>query len=296
MFFDLAAFADELSSSFTKEAVDVQQLYQNVMKAPHVHTAPDPKDILGSVREAFGAGPTAQTMPAYPQMRAVVEHRFAPLGRGIQQGRDLLGKLPTWAQPSAAHDLLGHLDTQVSAARAAPAEMRKHSPEMAGRIDLRSKKIDQLVSGAGALSAPTPLQSRANMAAVGAHELYERGVKARHVAPIASHLSPEVLLKEHNLLSRLTGHGADYTREGMRTMRNTTGEAEHMRNLLNNAFGERATQFLNEGEKVPKAMRHALRRKLTENPGMVAEAAPGFWSKARRAPALVSMMKRTGMM
>jgi hypothetical protein len=61
-----------------------------------------------------------------------------------------------------------------------------------------------------------------------------------------------------------------------------------------NTFGERATEFLNEGEKVPKAMRHALQRKLIEDPSILPAAAPGFVSAAKRLPSRIGLFRRTG--
>jgi len=108
----------------------------------------------------------------------------------------------------------------------------------------------------------------------GVHELFERGVNPKNVVPLYSHLAPEVLLKEHNALSKLTGPGADQARKSFRGARKNSGEAEHMRNLLVQEFGPRASQFLEEGQKVPKGMMKALRKKLRDNPGRLQDAVP----------------------
>jgi hypothetical protein len=113
---------------------------------------------------------------------------------------------------------------------------------------------------------------RALVAAAGSHELAERAVKSKDVTRYASHLSPDVLMKEHNLLSRLEGPGADYARKVMRNTRRISGEAEDMEALLVEAFGPRASQFIQEGEKVPSAMRKALLSELRKDPTLLNRA------------------------
>lgn len=116
---------------------------------------------------------------------------------------------------------------------------------------------------------------------VGSHELSERAVKAKDVNPLFSHIAPEVLMKEHNTLSRLTGPGADYARKTMRTARENTGEAKTMKNLVTRSYGERGAQFLQEGEKIPKAMRKDLNRKLKANPDLLKKSLSGPPLKAK---------------
>lgn len=121
--------------------------------------------------------------------------------------------------------------------------------------------------------ATDEINLRALIAAAGSHELAERAVKSKDVTRYASHLSPDVLMKEHNLLSRLEGPGADYTRKVMRGARKISGEAEDMEALLVEAFGPRASQFIQEGEKVPSAMRKALLSELRKDPALLDRAA-----------------------
>ena len=108
------------------------------------------------------------------------------------------------------------------------------------------------------------------------HEQFERAVKP-HLSTkrFYTHGNPEVLIKEHNMLSRLRGRGAKQVRAEHRALRRQPWdpedvefgmvpgrtEEEGLRNLFVQQFGPRAAQFLREGRKVPKAMR----KRVAEN-------------------------------
>jgi len=146
---------------------------------------------------------------------------------------------------------------------------------------------------------PMPSPAGVNaMAGVGAaHEIAERRVKPQNiVSGYHSHLSPDVLVQEHNTLSRLTGEGAEEARSVLRKVRTMTGEQQQLRNMFTTAFNDpRAANFLAEGEKVPKAMRKAFLRKIQSNPSLVSQAAPtvGLLDKVRAFPANIGARVRT---
>lgn len=96
---------------------------------------------------------------------------------------------------------------------------------------------------------------RAVNVSVGLHEGFERGVRPQQAAPMKSHAAPTVLINEHNMLSRMTGPGSDEARTAMRGMRQESGEQNALRRMLVNRYGDRAAQYLEEGQKVPAAMR-----------------------------------------
>jgi hypothetical protein len=96
-----------------------------------------------------------------------------------------------------------------------------------------------------------------------AHELMERRVKPKAYGrdPNVQHGDMGVLMKEHNMASRLEGPGANYARKHLRSMRKATGEDKQLRDLITKTYGPRAAQFLDEGQKIPRAMRRDLQRR-----------------------------------
>ena len=152
---------------------------------------------------------------------------------------------------------------------------------------------------ARAMTGGAPLSPQGQSAYTGvsaAHEIAERRVHPRNVVGgFYSHVSPDVLLQEHNTLSRLTGPGADEARNMGRAMRMGTGETPHLKNMLTTAFNDpRAAGYLAEGEKVPKAMRKALLRKIQQDPSIIARSAPqvGLLDKLRGVPSAAARQGR----
>jgi hypothetical protein len=128
---------------------------------------------------------------------------------------------------------------------------------------------------AEAFGAKTKDGKKATHAVTLMHEQYERGVKPRDVnlpyAQARGHISPGVIVKEHNLLSRLKGPGADEARGLWRGIRKSRGEDADIKDGFANIFGPRSAQFLAEGEKVPKAMRKKYLRKIRPGKGDIPE-------------------------
>jgi hypothetical protein len=146
------------------------------------------------------------------------------------------------------------------------------SKKMRGKI-LMSKGAPQTLD-------PTAGKARGKniRAVVNVHEGFER---TPHPRVGSLHISPEVLAKEHNLLSRLTGKGASKVRRSMMPIR--AREYAHLRSQLTSSFGPRAKEFMGPGKKIPKAMRKALRRK---NVGMSSQRARNIMASQRKTLAM----------
>ena len=89
-----------------------------------------------------------------------------------------------------------------------------------------------------------------------AHELQETLVKKKHYAPIQQHISPKVLFDEHNMVVSM-GNKSKAT-EVFRNMRKTTGDTRVISDLT------RGNIQLNQGQKIPKAMKKHYIRKYQE--------------------------------
>lgn len=115
---------------------------------------------------------------------------------------------------------------------------------------------DQLpvLSGAG---------QRAVNIVTGLHEGFERGVKANEVAPVFSHLSPKVLLNEHNMLSRLTGPGADEARNFYSKLREIhPAETSAWQGRMVKEYGPAVAKFFEPGARIPAALKRDFVRKM----------------------------------
>lgn len=118
------------------------------------------------------------------------------------------------------------------------------------------------------------------------HEGFERAVKPHQVA-MNYHLSdPQVISKEHNLMARMTGPGAEETVQGMQDLRRMTGESAAFHDTLHRAFPNLPEGYgvYGTGEKIRPAMRKRLTQLVRE--GKVpwkADAPAGFADKIRAA-------------
>ena len=272
----LTHFASELE----KLAVDVADLYDKVRRAKHVHFD-EPSPVQGH-------NIVAQTQPTRRQVSA-------------SQAKALDG-LEATINAMPDNDFISKADLLKSSRSLTPVvnrQMKDHmkSTNAYGRIDLNQKAITQVVGSVGKAPEEGSHAARALTALAGAHELFERKTGTKDiVGGMQGHMSPDVLFKEHNLLSRLTGEGSDHARSLLRSMRVATGESGHVRGMVDEAFGHdpRAQQFLEEGTKIPKAMRKALLRKVRVDPGIIERARPDFVAllhKIRTSP-LAEMAER----
>lgn len=142
---------------------------------------------------------------------------------------------------------------------------RSQFPRGAGEGDLEwrgrvQRRLNDMFSDAVRTHQDNHLNAVTGVA--GAHELFERKTHVKNMLYRGGHLSPEVLLKEHNLLSKLEGPGADSARETLRAVRSQRGDTADVQKMVHSAYGDRGAQFLAEGERIPKAMRKDLMRKM----------------------------------
>ena len=92
----------------------------------------------------------------------------------------------------------------------------------------------------------------------GVHEGLERRVKPREIEYSSLHLSPKVMMEEKNLLSKLTG--AESSKKYLEGLRVAGGEYPLLRRQFDQAFGKRALPFLQEGSRIPRAMKKRFMR------------------------------------
>lgn len=121
----------------------------------------------------------------------------------------------------------------------------------------------------------SPAGRVASAATAGMHELFERSTPMTRVSPPFSrvgHANPAVLAKERRMFSRLEGPGAEEARNANRKLRQQSGEADVMRDLVGRTFKDpRAVAMWERGE-VSGAMRRKLERDSAAKPEMVSAA------------------------
>jgi hypothetical protein len=167
---------------------------------------------------------------------------------------------------------------------------------MVGAIEVQPDTVNKFFPGVTGRTLSSPEARRGLTALTAAHELAERRVAPKDIKRVHNHLSPDVLMKERNAIARLEGPGADEAREAIAKFRESSGEADHMKRLLTRAYGPRAAQFLEGDQKVSKAMRKGLLRKMRENPSIIQEtfAPSGSMDGDRFAMKLLDHHERVG--
>lgn len=283
--YKLAAYEFLLSThplwvGLTKEAVTVDDLYRGTTSANNVKFTSLPPSS------------PAITFPTRRQMPNAIAQ--TPLVKGIDAPMTAIRKsrlIPGAAKKKALESLQAAQDNQKRQMRGELAFAPK------GGIRINPDKLPATIA---ALSDTQPVTStrgtRALAALAASHELAERRVRPKDIVRFRSHFAPEVLLKERNALARLEGPGAEEAVRSLTAAREATGEAQQMRNLLTNVYGDRAAQFLEGNEKVPKAMLRNLRRRLRADPSLIEAADPtasmGMLGKARVAAEELKRMRR----
>lgn len=257
------------SSELEKLAVDVDHLYRRVFSPQHGKVTQDLIPFPSSVPTNFANRVNQLFAPTTG---------FGGFNRASRKAAQSRLRSP-WVGPVG--EAPAPLPAAAPRAPAASVASRPPVPGFSmpdGQTYAHPGVAGRMIPASVGMPAVNAEGRRAIGAVVGAHELSERQVAPRNmVRGFHSHASPEVLLKEHNTLSRLTGEGAEAARTSMRALRAQTGEAAHMRNLVTTAFNDpRAANYLNEGEKVPKAMRKALLRKVRQDPSILRTSAPSF--------------------
>lgn len=246
-----SVFAQEL----VKEAVTVDDLYRGVSSAKNVDLNPG---WLAKSMERLRIGSSASSKPTSRQAISILERSpdVAKLRSTVNELRDQLSASPSKAVRDQAKFF------RDPDPRWFYSKIPKFITQ-AGKIKIDPKRINtNLSAAAGRPKLQTPEAQKALTSLTASHELAERRIHPRDVRPFSTHLAPEVLLKERNAIARLEGPGAREAADMMTAVRERSGEAQHMRNLLTNAYGPRAAQFLEGDQKVPKAMLRNFRRRL----------------------------------
>ena len=91
--------------------------------------------------------------------------------------------------------------------------------------------------------------------AVGHHEGFERGVT--NPMPGHGHLSPEVLMHEHNMMQKMTGPGSSEAKATLGGLRQTVGDMPQLMQGVEHLYGPRGLELVkNQG--FTKAMKKNL--------------------------------------
>lgn len=232
------AFLDEL----TKIAVSVKQLQGLAHRMPIIRTkmrgggTAAAAGLSGDLKSAFGPGGLV-TVAKPKQMKRMADYHMKQLP---DEFRDVVKNHVAEGMPFSQQAGGTILSPRGGAAGQFQGMARAAGEGLAGTKEM---------SGAG--------KKALNLVGI-AHEAAERTTPQRFIAPFSSHMSPDVLVREHNILSTLKGEGAGEARKYMRGLRDLTGETGAMKEIFNKRFGDRGAEFLQEGKKVPKAMRKRL--------------------------------------
>jgi len=237
------SFFDEL----TKLAVSVDELQEMAHRLPIIRTKarnkPGASLESGDLRQmTAGDGPV--TIPTRGQIRRSLREAKILYTGGSATGGPSNNSEYMEAKRSldALKPISGTIATPAGGMVGTGAAWRRAHPDKM-RVDTR------VLSPEG--------KKALNLAAIG-HEAAERSVPPHRVAPFFhDHISPEVLAKEHNMLTTLTGPGADEVKAYMHILRLQNGEISDFGRMLLDMFGERAAQIYgNHGysPKIPKAM------------------------------------------
>ena len=138
-----------------------------------------------------------------------------------------------------------------------PPLLSTYEPELPeGQIGVMKKGVPKWIRPKGM----TPEGHKAlNLSAFG-HELAEKATKPRRVSQHGkfldySHLSPDVLLREHNILTTLTGPGADEAKGALIQLRSDLGESF----VLARELKKRGLKDFEFGRS-PRLSRHQIKR------------------------------------
>lgn len=111
------------------------------------------------------------------------------------------------------------------------------------------------------------------------HEGFERSVRPADSTMFTTHLSPDVMLQEHNMVSRATGPGAPEARNVFKQMREGSGEAPALNEIFREFYGAKMPFQYGEGAKIPKAMRKDFVRRWKTREDAVKQGAEAALAK-----------------
>jgi hypothetical protein len=165
----------------------------------------------------------------------------------------------------------------------------RHHESYGGKVVMPSASLDAQREFAKSIAPrrtyPVPKRLREDSrpaleGATVAHELFERSNPLRQSmrgGTFFSHISPQVLLKEHNLLAKATGPGSAVARNITAGVRHGTGESDLLSQHFLAASGGRARLDFGAGVvddqgkqlwggRIPKAMRKNLAHRIATTP------------------------------
>lgn len=230
---------------FAKQAASVEQLQQATKRLGFLRV-PRVKPTATMAKLEAGVG-----------QHLLHPAEFASLGGGVVT-------IPSRKQvqaviPGHMRQLEGLLSPeQIQEARETFEKTRAFSPvrpiraQQAGGFSKNQGPFSDKMSGPG--------YKALNVAGI-LHEGFESAVKPGEVAMAHGHLSPDVLMKEHNMFSRMTGPGADEARGAMQGIRRSHGDASSLASAMEQTYGRPVIGTYGEGEKIPKAIRRDFRRR-----------------------------------
>jgi hypothetical protein len=180
------------------------------------------------------------------------------------------------ALPHVADDMAAGSDEVTrSILRGAPSKVlmtRGGGHRALGRSMEAAEGLGYAQEGTGELmKRMSPAGKKGFNMATGLHEQFEQDATKRilggqaRATPMASHVHPEVIAKEHNMLRSMTGEGADEARQAFQSLRGgAQGEAANLNEILGGMYGPRAQLSYGSpsAPKIPKAMRKDMRRRL----------------------------------
>jgi len=253
------AFADEMS----KIAVSVDQLGQMARRMPKLRTKMrtglvDPERMMNP-----GVSGDLKQMMGHIGLGAVAKPQQV-----MSNVKRMLGDTPVSALPA---EIRNQLTGAMQASRKAGGTVLMPTGGMAGQMQRTSRGFKaqgapkEMVEGIATRSMSPQGKRALNLTGIG-HEAAERTTHPDSVLAVASHLSPDVLLREHNMLSRLTGPGSAEASNFMRAMRRQSGEGTSMQDFLDKMYPSKGSKVImpeyGQGAKITKAMRKDLRRRI----------------------------------
>lgn len=180
--------------------------------------------------------------------------------------------VPTVKQTLAPRALLDSYNSlpgyeEIAASRAEPRRQSSLAKNFGGRtLSVPGGAVgsqNYLRSRGQPLPAPpsSGQGQRAVNISTGLHEGFEKGVRSHRLAPGFGHHSPDVLMKEHNMLQKMTGPGADEARSHFKKLRDVGGDADALMGTVRELYGPRGEAYVKE-HGFSKAMRKNLTRQV----------------------------------
>lgn len=241
---------------------------------------------------AFEAGVIAG-MEKVAEKMSVIREAAKRVGHVVSRPGTMVEAMKAMTVPTAAHrrkSVSGAVDEIYQMQKKImPKDAHKAIEEGLKPVYDSKKMRGKIMMSADAHKVVDPTAGKARAknirSIVNVHEQAER---AATPASGSLHLSPSVLMKEKNLVNKLTGKGSHKARRSVESMRGP--EYDHLREQLKSRFKDkRVEQFMEKGNKIPKAMRKAF---LLKKQKMSASQAKKIMGKQEQT--LVKKMQMAG--